>query len=155
MPAPLRRILALGARSLGAERSLVSELRDRTRWSSIDLNGHMNYASYLVEMELGRWDWAFRSGALGAFMSSRTRPVVVSVGIQYRRELRPGARFTLDTRLIALEQRVALFRQVMLGPAGLHASADIRALLLRQGKVVDAVTVEHVLGRLLVEPRSE
>ena len=85
MPAPLRRILALAARSLSTERSLVSELRDRTRWSSIDLNGHMNYASYLVEMELGRWDWAFRSGAFGAFLSSRTRPVVVSVGIQYRR----------------------------------------------------------------------
>jgi YbgC/YbaW family acyl-CoA thioester hydrolase len=153
MPVPLRRILGLAVRSLDGRRALVSELRDRTRWSSIDLNGHMNYASYLEVMELGRWDWAFRSGALGTFLRSRARPVVVSVDIQYRRELRAGARFTLDTRLVAIERRVALFRQIVLGPAGKHANADIRALLLRQGKVLQAEAVEQLLRPLVVEPR--
>jgi len=150
MPAALRSILALALRSLRAERTLVSELRHKTRWSTIDLNGHMNYASYLEEMELGRWDWAFRSGALAAFYRSRTRPVVVSVSIEYRRELKPGARFTIDTRLVAFERRLAVFRQIMLGSAGVHASADVRALLLRRGKVVDADTVAQVLGPFVV-----
>jgi acyl-CoA thioesterase FadM len=102
-------------------------------------------------MELGRWDWAFRSGAFGAFYRSRTRPVVVSVNIQYRRELKPRARFTLDTRLVSIGQKIALFRQVMLGPRGLHATADIAALLLRKGAVVDAATVEQVLRPFVVD----
>jgi len=153
MPVPLRSVLALSLRALVGERGLVSELRRKTRWSTIDLYGHMNYASYLEEMELARWDWAVRSGALATFYRSRTRPVVVRVDIQYRRELKPGARFTLDTRLVALDQKVAVFRQQMLGRAGLHASADIGALLLRGGKVVDAHTVEQLLRPLVVEPR--
>jgi thioesterase-3 len=153
MPVPLRSVLALSLRSLAGERGLVSELRRTTRWSTIDLYGHMNYASYLEEMELGRWDWVFRSGALGTFYRSRTRPVVVRVDIQYRRELKPGARFTLDTRLVALEEKVAVFRQQMLGKPGLHASADVGVLLLRQGKVVDAQTVEQLLRPLVVDPR--
>jgi acyl-CoA thioesterase FadM len=155
MPAPLRTILGLALRSLDGERGLVSELRHKTRWSTIDLNGHMNYASYLEEMELGRWDWAFRSGAMKAFYRSRTRPVVVSVDIKYRRELKPWARFTLDTRLVALESKLALFRQRMLGSSGLHASADIRALLLRGGRVVDAETVEQLLRPFVVAGRSD
>jgi acyl-CoA thioesterase FadM len=155
MPAPLRTILGLALRSLDGKRGVVGELRHKTPWRYIDLNGHMNYASYLEEMELGRWDWAFRSGAMKAFYRSRTRPVVVSVDIRYRRELKVGARFTLDTRLVALEKKLALFRQLMLGPSGLHASADIRALLLRGGKVVDGATVEALLGPFVVQPRSE
>ena len=151
MPAPARRIFALALRSIGADRTLVSRLTERVHLSYIDFNGHMNYASYLEVMELGRWDWAFRSGAGRALVRERCRPVVVAVDIRYRRELRARARFTLDTRLVRLDKRVALFRQVIHVGEHLHAQAEVRALLLRRGKVADAATVARVLDPFQAE----
>ena len=59
MPVPLHRLATVAARSLLGRRDAISRLPHRVHWSYLDLNRHMNYASYLEVMELGRWHWGF------------------------------------------------------------------------------------------------
>ncbi len=152
MPVPLHRIAAAAVRSLWSTPGLVSRIPHRVRLSYVDLNRHMNYASYLEVMELGRWDWALRSGAMGGLLRAKLWPVVVKVDIDYRRELKPLQRFIVDTRLVGFERRMLHFEQHMLVGDRVHAKASIYALLLRRGKVVAAVTVADAVTSYLAPP---
>ena len=154
MPVPLRRIAATAVRSLWSARDLVSRMPHRVHLSYVDMNRHMNYASYLEVMELGRWDWAIRSGALRGLIGTGLWPVVVKVDIDYRRELKPLQRFTLDTRLVGFDRRMMRFEQHVVVGDRIHAKAKINALLLRRGKVVDPHTVSSA-GSAFVAPPLE
>ena len=152
MPVPLRSIAATMLRSLWSSPSKVSRLRHRVRLAYLDSNLHMNYASYLEVMELGRWDWSMRNRVVVQWVRDRLTPVVAHVDIHYRRELRPFARFLVDTRLVSVERRAGTFQQHLLIGDKVHAKADIRFLLLRQGRVVDAQTLNRSMAALVVEP---
>ncbi len=147
MPVPLRRIFSVACRSLLSERSLVSRLPHRVRLSYIDLNRHMNYASYLEVMELGRWHWALTSGAARDVFRDGNCPVVVDVNIQYRKELKPLTRFLVDTRLVALEKRLGRFEQHFIVDDWVHAKATVGVLVLQRGKVASATAVTELLGQ--------
>lgn len=64
-----------------------------------DLNFHLNQARYSNLTDLGRLDWLVRSG-LGAFISQRKcAPIVLNIHMEYRREIKPFERFSLETRI--------------------------------------------------------
>jgi acyl-CoA thioesterase FadM len=151
MPVPLRSIAATLVRSWWSPPDKVGRMRHRVRLAYLDTNLHMNYASYLEVMELARWDWGMRNRVLGQWVRDRLAPVVAHVDIHYRRELRPFARFWVDTRLISLERRAATFQQHLLVDDKVHAKADIRFLLLREGRVVDAQTLSRSMSPFVVE----
>lgn len=152
MPVPLRRIATTALRSLWAGPSQVCRLPHRVRLGYVDLNWHMNYASYLEVMELGRWDWALRNRVLAHWLHRRLWPVVIQVDIHYRRELRPLTRFEVDTRIVGVDRRIGTFQQHLLVADRVHAKADVRFLLLQRSRVVDAATVAEVMGPFVVEP---
>ena len=155
MPVPLRRIAATAIRSLWSAHDLVSRMPHHVHLSYVDVNRHMNYASYLEVMELGRWDWAIRSGAMRGLLGTGLWPVVVKVDIDYRRELKPLQRFVVDTRLAGFDRRMMRFEQYMLVGDRVHAKAKINALLLHHGKVADPATVSSAgSARSATPPRS-
>ncbi len=127
-------------------------MRHHVRLAYLDSNLHMNYASYLEVMELARWDWGMRNRVIIQWFRDRLAPVVAHVDIHYRRELRPFARFVVDTRLVSAERRFGTFQQHLLIGDKVHAKADIRFVLLREGKVVDAQTLDRSMGPFVVEP---
>ncbi len=152
MPVPLRSIAATMARSLWSSPSKVGRTRHRVRLAYLDSNLHMNYASYLEVMELARWDWGARNHILRQWWRDRLAPVVIHVDIRYRRELRPFQRFEVDTRIVALERRTGIFQQHMVVGDRVHAKADIRFTLLREGKMLDAASLERSVGAWLTKP---
>lgn len=152
MPVPLRRSLAVAVRAHWAERSLISRMPHHVRWSYIDLYRHMNYATYLEVMELGRVHWAVVSGALGRSYRERVWPVVVGVDISYRKELKPSQRFVVDTRLVGFDGRMALFEQHFLVGDRVHTRAVVKALLLESGRVVSRERVTEVFSSYQTEP---
>lgn len=153
MPLALTRILAVGLRSLlTAERSNISRITDRVRLSYVDWNLHMNYASYLEVMELGRWDWGFRSGAIALAFGGGRSPVVTEVDIRYRKELRPGARFVVDTRLVGIERRFCVFQQHFIVGDRAFAIARVKALILKRRQAVDTATTARQLAPFIAPP---
>lgn len=107
----------------------TTRLTLRVAWRHVDFNLHMNYASYLEAMEVGRWDWVARAGLVVPWLRLGLRPVVGSVDIQYRKELRPFARYTLETELSGFERRAVVFEQRFLVGTTTHAQAKVNALI--------------------------
>lgn len=92
----------------------------------LDLSLHMNNGRYLTLMDLGRLDFLVRTGLWRAVRRHRWTPIASSIVIRYRRELRPFARFRLETRLIAWAEASVVMEQVFIltsGPQKGHVAA--------------------------------
>jgi len=152
MPVPLRSIAACWVRNLGSSPSKVGRMPHRVRLRYLDSNLHMNYASYLEVMELARWNWSIQNRVLRHWFRDRLAPVVIHVDIRYRRELRPLQRFVVDTRLVTLERRTGIFQQHLVVGDQVHAKADIRFTLLREGRMIDTASLDRSLGAWLASP---
>lgn len=146
----LARVLAR-ALAGGIGPTAESTLDLRVGLADLDLNLHMNNARYLSAMDVGRWDLTVRSGLLVAALRRRMQPVIVDLDIRFRRELRPGARFTLVTRYDGIEGRKLWFSQVFRRGDAIHAEARVGSLILHKGKVVGRDRVEALLGAIGLE----
>ena len=117
-----------------APRANISRISMRVHWVDCDLNRHMTNSRYLGMMDVGRWDLSVRSGLWRMFRDG-LRPTVVEVALRFRRELRPGQRFTLDTRVTGFRGKAMLIEQTFLVGREVHARAEV-ANLLRDGRRV-------------------
>ncbi|MBI2890792.1 MAG: acyl-CoA thioesterase [Nitrospirae bacterium] len=109
----------------------------RVKIRDCDLNRHMNNAVYLLYFDAGRMDLILRSGAAARLVRERCRPMLGGVDVTYRRELRPGTRFQLQTRFDGLNGKVVHVRQDVFVGETLHTSALARLLILKNGRVTD------------------
>ncbi|MFO7262551.1 MAG: hypothetical protein A6D91_07905 [Bacillaceae bacterium G1] len=123
------------------------------RPTDIDVLGHVNNARYLEYLEWGRVQW-YRSHS-NLLSSTDISFAVVSIHINYRREVKMEDRLTVLTGLVRLGNSSMTFRQEIVNEAGqLVADADVVAVLFhtRQRKSVpipDALRTQ--LEGLLVE----
>ena len=75
----------------------------------LDALRHMNNSVYPTLAEAGRWDHLIRSGYAATVSERRWFAVVTGQTLNYHRSLRLGQRFTLETRLLGLHERDAIF----------------------------------------------
>jgi acyl-CoA thioesterase FadM len=153
MLAYLARSLPLVVRAaLPRDRGLVSRITRRVKLAEIDLNGHMNQASYAQVFELGRVDWFIGSGAWSAFRRQKVGAVVAEQRIVYRRELKPGQRYSIDTRAVRMEGRLLVFESLLLVGERVHAKAEVKLIFIARGGVLSAEDASSLCERYLVEP---
>lgn len=91
----------------------VSRLRLRVWPSDLDTNLHMTNSRYWSVFDLGRTDLIARTQLGKAVLKHKWAPILGTGTVRFFRELRPFARYTLETRLaywqgsrIVIEQRV-------------------------------------------------
>ncbi|MGE0788369.1 MAG: thioesterase family protein [Sandaracinaceae bacterium] len=153
MLAYLARTLPVVARAFRKnDGRLVSRLERRVRISEIDTNLHMNQAAYLRVAELGRLDWVIRSGALKAWRERELRPVVAEQRVVYRRELKPGQRYTIETRAVRIDGRLFWFEGYLLVGDRVHARVDTALITIGSGGVISAEETQEVGERFLAAP---
>lgn len=99
----------------------VSRMTRRVGLGDLDVNLHMNQAVYAQVMELSRADWALRSGAWRAWRAADVWPVVAEQHLTYRRELRLGQRYLLDSRAVAMDGRLLVIDTWLLVGDAVHA----------------------------------
>jgi acyl-CoA thioesterase FadM len=90
-------------------------------------------------MDEGRWDLIIRSGAHKVCVRKRIRPVVVDLKIKFRRELRFGAPFVLDSRITGLDGKAMVIEQYFLVDGVVHTSAEVRSLVVGARGVISPV----------------
>jgi acyl-CoA thioesterase FadM len=110
----------------------VSRLSFRVWPHDLDTSLHMNNGRYWTLMDLGRTDLMLRLGLGGAVLKHGWTPVVSAAKIRFRRELRLGRAFTLETRILCWEDTTVVMehRLVSIGGEGqtiLHAVALVKA----------------------------
>jgi len=147
-------VLRARLRATSTPSPIVSRVRSRVRLDQIDANVHMNQARYADVFELGRADWMVRSGCWGTWRRQGINPVVANQRIEYRRELRPWQRFTIDTRPLAVEGRLLHLQSHLLVGRKVHALGDIRILFIGPDGVLAPAEVAPLGASVLTEALS-
>jgi YbgC/YbaW family acyl-CoA thioester hydrolase len=131
----IRTPLIIG-KALLAKRCLISCLERRVGVADCDFNRHLTNSMYPRYMDQGRWDLVVRSGAHRVCLSKRVRPVVVDLKIKFRRELKFGTQFILDSRITNLDGKAMVIEQYFLVDGIVHAQAEVRSLILGRRGVI-------------------
>jgi acyl-CoA thioesterase FadM len=121
-------------------------LRLRVWPTDIDVYPEVNNGRHLTLMDLGRFDFALRSGLMRIAHARRWGFVVAGASIRFRHRLRPLRRFTLHTRLVGRDERWFYFQQLLRRDGRVSSSALVRVALTRRGGLVPTAEVMEALG---------
>ena len=84
-----------------------------------DSYGHLNNASYAQLLEEGRWDLVERNGAgREAVAETGQGPAVLELKMRFRRELKPGDRVEIRTKVTGRRSRSIQVEQTIYDPEG-------------------------------------
>lgn len=112
----------------------------------LDENIHMNNARYLNYMELGRYDWMFRSGFFRYALSKKLISVVANTSIVYLRELGPFQKFKLTTRVSYWNERTAFFEHRFVSRGKTCSIALVEARLVSKDEKIRLDEIARELG---------
>lgn len=133
----------------------VSSLAFRVWPHDLDASLHMNNGRYLAIMDLGRVDVIVRTGLVAAVLRHRWTPVANAAVIRFRRELRLGDRYRLETRILAWDATAVVMEQVFLFAGG-KRDGEIAARALVKGGLYDRAARDYVpVARLMAEVGAE
>lgn len=107
----------------------------RCVWTDCDINGHMNNSRYLALMDLGRWHYMLATGLWRFTLDRKWAPVAVRVEIDYKKSLKPGDRFELETQAIMNSERTVTIQQRFWKDGVLCADAKVIVLFMHKGQV--------------------
>lgn len=95
----------------------ASRALNASRWmfhvwmTDMDVNGHVNNGRFLELMDLGRFDFFWRSPLRRSIFDLRSVPILGGVLIRYRLPLSLNQRIALDTRLLGFEDDWMMIEQ--------------------------------------------
>lgn len=121
-------------RERGAAPSPVSRLSMRCGPFDCDINRHMNNSRYLALMDLGRWHFLLVTGLYREIWRRKWAPVAARIEIDFKKSLRPGDRFELETTQEAVGNRSATLLQRFWRDGVLYAEARVIVLFIHRGK---------------------
>ena len=113
----------------------------------IDMYMELNNARYLSYMELGRWDFAARSGFSDLMKKNQWGIAVGGISKRYRRRIPFLSRFVLTTKLICHDGRWFYFLQETLRDNKICSSAVIKIGVVSKQGLVAATEVIAQLDR--------
>ncbi len=107
--------------------------------TDLDLNGHMNNGRYLTIMDLGRMDFLLRTGLFKLMRKQKCFPVLGTVKIRYRIQLKLWQKYRLQTRVVCWDDKWIFMEQRFIIKSGIKSGA-IAAIALIKGGFYDAKT---------------
>ncbi len=136
----------------------VSQLAFRVWPHDLDTSMHMNNGRYWTLMDLGRTDVLLRTGLWRAVLKHGWTPVVSAGKIRFRRELRLGRAFQLETRILCWGDTWAVIEHRMLsrnadGREVANATALVRVGLYDR-KAKAFVPIQRMMDEMEVAAES-
>ena len=120
----------------------------RATLTDIDFAGHINNGMYFSIFDLGRFDLMFRSGVWDVLRSNKWTPVVQAETMTFRKSVRLGTRFTLETQLLGLDEKCIYFEQRIVVDGEIYARGYIAT---RMTSKHGAVSNEQIMAKVGVE----
>ena len=125
----------------------VGRIRVRTLPTDIDLLGHMNNGRYASLFDLGRFDLLVRTGLWDLLNDRGWYAVVASETITFRKSLELWQRFTIESRLLAYDEKSSYLIHRAVVEGEIYAEMIVRARFLRRtGGVVPLAELLDALG---------
>ncbi|KUF07037.1 4-hydroxybenzoyl-CoA thioesterase [Leucobacter sp. G161] len=162
LPRTLWHQLFVGPRGPKLGFSDVSRSTFRVWPTDLDILRHMNNGKYLSLMDVGRYDLMQRNGVLALFKEQGWYPVVVNQTISYRKSLNPWMKFTMESRILGIDDQAVYMEQRFVRPAPsssgipgepeIYARAIVRARILRRSGGV--VPMHEIIEKSGVDPAT-
>lgn len=140
----------------------ISRSEFRVWPTDLDILRHMNNGKYLSIMDVGRFDLIQRNGVFDLFKQNDWYPVVVNQTISYRKSLNPWMKFTLESRILGVDEQAVYMEQRFVRPAPassgiagepeIYARAIVRARILRRAGGV--VAMSEIIEKSGVDPET-
>ena len=126
----------------------TSEITLTTNINDIDHFLEMNNGRILTLFDLGRNDFAIRSGLAKKLFKHRWGLVVAGSTIQYRKRIRLFDKVTIKTKIVAIDERWIYVDQSMWvkGQPTCHALLRTGVTNVMTGKVLPTATVLEAIG---------
>lgn len=125
----------------------TSEITFRCRLSDIDNFLEMNNGRVFTLYDLGRMDFAVRTGLGKQLLKQRWGLVIAGSTIQYRKRIRAFDKVTLKTKIVAIDERWMYIEQSMWVKGKPCSSAILRSGVTKGGKVIEISKVLAALGQ--------
>lgn len=120
--------------------------------TDIDLNWHVNNSRYLAMMDLGRVQMMGQAGLLPKLFKLKWTPIAQAVEIRYIRDIKPFARFELESRLLGWDDKYWYMEQRFFSGETTHAVALVRGLFLEGRKKVANDRLAELAGVSPISP---
>lgn len=136
----------------------TGEVDFMTNINDIDIFFEMNNGRIFTLFDLGRFDFAIRTGLGKQLLKNGWGLVVAGSSIQYRKRIRLFDKVTIKTKLLAIDERWFYIEQSMWVKGQATCTALLRTAVtnFRTGKLVEMPTVLQSLGYTdLVMPPDE
>ncbi|MEO1265738.1 MAG: thioesterase family protein [Pseudomonadota bacterium] len=130
-------------------------LKLRVLPNDLDISLHLNNGRYLTMMDLGRMEYLLQSGLWRVVWKDRLTPIVSSVLIRFRRELRPFQSFDLRTQIIGWEAETVIFEQTFLFRKGRRKGQTAATALVRAGLYDRAIKAFVAIDDLIAATRLD
>lgn len=111
--------------------------------TDVDIFGHMNNGIYFSLMDVARFDLLKRTGAWKRCVDAKVHPVVVGETMTFRKELKPGQTFYIESAVAGWNEVAFFIRQRFVVNGQIHAEAFVRLRFLKSPKGIP--TPEEVL----------
>lgn len=146
---PLRRIFFVILRVLLREKPIaIHDCVETPIWCmpwDLDIFFEMNNGRVLTLFDIGRLEFALRSGLVRALIKNKWGLVVAGSSIRYRKRIRLFDRVTMKTQLIGVEGRWCYLSQTMWVRGEAACSVLLRTGITRAGRVIDSAEVFPVM----------
>ncbi|MFI5084776.1 MAG: acyl-CoA thioesterase [Actinomycetales bacterium] len=128
-----------------------SSLPMRVLPTDIDIAMHVNNGMYFSLMDLGRFDLMVRAGMWDRMRAKGWTPVVGAETITFRKSLKLWQKYTIESRIIGLDDKAIYFEQRMVAGAEIYAHAFQATRLVGGGR---PVSNEDILAELGTPPED-
>src|SRR5699024_5830293 len=123
-----------------------SRLTLRVLPTELDIFGHVNNGMYFSIMDLGRLDMMVRSGVWKTLQAKGWSGVVSAETISFRKSLKLGHRYHVDTCLIGVDGRTAFFEHRIVVDDAIFARAYVGTRLTAKTGTITREDMIDVLG---------
>lgn len=121
--------------------------RFRVLPTDLDSLMHMNNGRYLSIADIARFEMLQRTGLAGMLRAKGWYPVVQSSTITHRLSLTPWQRFTIESRVIAFDERSVYLEHRFVVKGQIAARLIVRGRFLKRGGGTVALTdISEALG---------
>ncbi len=114
--------------------------------TDIDIALHMNNGMYFSAFDLGRFDLLVRSGAWRQLRRRKWSPVAAGETITFRKSLQLGRRYSIESRIIGLDERAIYFEQRAVAGGEIFARAFIATRLVSPSGPVSNEEILRIFG---------
>lgn len=135
-----------------ASRQTKLSLWDSSSWRSrawpwdVDVAVHINNGMYFSLMDIARFDLMMRSGTWSRVRELKWSPVVSAETIAFRKSVKLWQRFSIETRIIGLDEKAIYFEQRFVVGGEIYARAHIATRFVSAGGPVSMAEIKAEFG---------